>query len=790
MLASIKRDDKCFNTFYFGRNINGLKTFVYFCEQKSFAHFDIRAVMCYNQTKESYLLKIVKRILISAGTVGAACCALVLSACAHAHKYGEWIQTQAPDCTRGGFAERVCACGVTEEKALDPLGHDLISKDGKPATCTDGGWTDYVICSRCDHTTYTALDPTGHDYAVKWSHDEKEHWHASVCGHDVRADVAAHTFDGGSVCTVCDRDAGYSVGLDLTLSQDKTYYRASCGTASGDIIIPDTYNGLPVSQITANGFRDRADVTSVVFGSNVSSVGERAFSGCTALTRVELKNVREIGEFAFEKTALSTVVVPNSVERISRGVFWQCESLTTLTVPFIGERASGTDNVHFGYIFGANGYAQNTYAPRSLETVTVTGGVEVGLNAFTGCAYIKNIELPDTVVTVDAHAFDNTNIVSATVPSAAVTALPKTTLADVTVICGNVWSKAFDGFTALKTACLRGEVKVISNSAFAGCSALESVELCDGVEELLEYAFMDCVALKSIQLPDTVTSVASYAFSGCKSVTALTLGNGLEFIGGRAFADCIGLTEVVIPDSVDPRLGIGSGAFAGCTALDSVSLPSGLLRVGDALFENCTSLVSINIPDTVTALGSAFAGCTSLKSVRVPDGVTSIGRGAFAGCSALAEITLPFVGRDKKTAASYSQYPFGEIFYARKQYDGCDATEQFYHNWDMDKLDGKSTYYIPRSLVKVTITGGDILTGAFSNCANIKEVTLGAGVNVIEKNAFFGCSALKSVVFGNASGWKVFSELDGAGIAVDVTDRTQNAAKLTDTFIDRRWVRV
>lgn len=736
-------------------------------------------------------MKFVKRILISAGVVGAALfAALSLSACAHAHSFGEWTQTIAPDCTRGGYAERVCACGEKEEKELAPLGHDLIKKSGKPATCTESGWADYEVCSRCGYSTYTELPPTGHEFSSAWSSDEKEHWHAATCGHDLKSDAFPHTFDGGSVCTVCKYDAGYSVELDFTLSQDKTYFGVSCGTASGDIIVPDEFDGLPVRYITANGFRDRADVTSVEFGKNVTSVGERAFSGCTSLSRVELANVREIGEFAFEKTALTSVVVPDSAERIGRGAFWRCDGLTEITVPFIGERASGTDNVHFGYIFGALGYAQNSYAPQSLETVTVTSGTSVGLNAFSGCAYIKSIELPRTVETVDAHAFDNTNIVRAIVPSSAVTALPKSTLAEITVVCGSIGYKAFDGFAALKTACLCGEVKVIGNSAFAGCAALERVEFCDGVEEMLEYAFEDCTALKSIELPDSVTSVASCAFSGCKSVTRLKLGNGLEFIGGRAFADCIGITDVAVPSSVDPSLGIGSGAFFGCTSLKNVSLPQGLTRIGDGIFENCTALEHITIPDTVTALGSAFTGCTALKSVTVPDGVTSIGRGAFAGCSALKEITLPFVGNNKKPSTYYSQYPFGYIFHARKQPNGCDATEQIYHNWDLDTPDGKTVYYIPRSLTKVNITGGDILTGAFSNCASITEITLGAGVNVIEKNAFSGCSALTRVTFGNASGWKTFTELDGTGAAVDVSDSIENAKRLTDTYIDRRWVRV
>lgn len=736
-------------------------------------------------------MKFVKRLFITAGAVGAAiAAALSLSACAHAHGFGEWTQTVAPDCTHGGYAERVCSCGETEGKELPPLGHDIIKKSGQPATCTESGWADYEYCSRCDYTTYAELPPTGHEFSKAWSSDEKEHWHAAVCGHDLKSDVAAHEFGGGTKCGVCGYDAGYSVELDFTLSQDKTYYRVSCGTASGEITVPDEYDGLPVAQITANGFKDRADVTSVVLGKNVTSIGEYAFSGCTSLARVALANVKIIGDFAFENTALSSVIVPGTAERIGRGAFWQCSQLADITVPFIGERAGGAENVHFGYIFGARGYAQNVYAPRSLETVVVTGGSSVGLNAFSGCEHIKNIELPATIETVDAHAFDDTNIVRAVVPSAAVTALPKSTLADITVVYGSIGYKAFEGFAALKTACLRGEVKVIGNSAFAGCAALERVEFCVGVEEFLEYAFSDCTALKSIELPNSVTSVASFAFDGCSSVTRLKLGDGLKFIGGRAFADCVGITDVIVPSSVDPSLGIGSGAFAGCTALKNVSLPLGLTRIGDSVFENCTALESIIIPDTVTALGSAFMGCTALKSIVVPDGVTSIGRGAFAGCSALEQITLPFVGNNKKPSTYYSQYPFGYIFYAKKQPDGCDAAEQFYHNWDLETPDGKTVYYIPRSLTKVTVTGGDILTGAFSNCANITEITLGAGVSVIEKNAFSGCSALNNVVFGNTSGWKTFSALDGAGTAVDVSDPAENAKRLTDTFKERRWVRV
>ena len=172
----------------------------------------------------------------------------------------------------------------------------------------------------------------------------------------------------------------------------------------------------------------------------------------------------------------------------------------------------------------------------------------------------------------------------------------------------------------------------------------------------------------------------------------------------------------------------------------------------DSTLETCAitgvkdkTVTEIVIPDYVTSIGAyAFKDCSKLTSIELPDGVTSIGGSAFSGCSSLEEITIPFVGGIKKTASDTYQYPFGYIF-GTSSYEGGTATEQYYYGSSTSSTTS-STYYIPTSLKKVTVTGGDILYGAFYNCSKLTSITIPDGVTSIGNFVFENCINLQYTI--------------------------------------------
>ena len=79
----------------------------------------------------------------------------------------------------------------------------------------------------------------------------------------------------------------------------------------------------------------RGSVKRVVIGSGVTNIGDYAFYECEALTSVTIPDsVTTIGEGAFyECIALTSVTIPDSVTTIGNSTFSGCEALASVTIP-------------------------------------------------------------------------------------------------------------------------------------------------------------------------------------------------------------------------------------------------------------------------------------------------------------------------------------------------------------------------------------------------------------------------------------------------------------------------
>lgn len=152
---------------------------------------------------------------------------------------------------------------------------------------------------------------------------------------------------------------------------------------TGELVIPDTLGGYPVTAISGDAFRNCTGLTSVTIPEGVTSIGGSAFSGCTGLTNV---------------------TIPEGVTIIGGGAFYGCTSLTSVTIPdsvtTIGATAfSGTAL----YKDESNWEDGALYIGNAL--------IEVG-KGLTGNFVVKK----DTRVVADNAFYDCTRLTSVTIP--------------------------------------------------------------------------------------------------------------------------------------------------------------------------------------------------------------------------------------------------------------------------------------------------------------------------------------------------------------------------------------
>ncbi len=290
------------------------------------------------------------------------------------------------------------------------------------------------------------------------------------------------------------------------------------------------------------------------------------------------------------------------------------------------------------------------------------------------------------------------------------------------------------------------------------------------------------------------------------SVTIPSKINNKEIVGisSNAFRNWTTLESITFPNTIKT---IESYAFRNCSGLKNIDFGNGLETIGSCAFIGCSLITNYNIPTSVKKVGSyAFSGNTNLERIIIPSSVTNLGIELFDGCSNLQELTIPFIGESGSETTATTSTLFGNLF-GNNAYDGATETKQYYKTY------GSFKYYIPKSLKSVTVTGGNIMYGAFYNCINIENITLGEGVGIIGdsafynctslnnftisknvkqigENAFLNCSKLTSVSFENPNGWFVTQEATAiSGTSVSVTNLSDNATNLKTTYSSYYWKR-
>ena len=156
-----------------------------------------------------------------------------------------------------------------------------------------------------------------------------------------------------------------------------------------------------------------------VIPASVTSIGDRAFSGCSSLSSIVIPNsVTSIGDGAFAGcSSLSNIAIPASVTSISNSVFSSCRSLSSIFIPdsvtFIGNNAFSCCNSLSNIVIPASvtsiGNSAFSYC-NSLSNIVIPASVtSIGYSAFSGCSSLSNIVIPNSVASIESSAFDGCN---------------------------------------------------------------------------------------------------------------------------------------------------------------------------------------------------------------------------------------------------------------------------------------------------------------------------------------------------------------------------------------------
>ena len=224
----------------------------------------------------------------------------------------------------------------------------------------------------------------------------------------------------------------------------------------------------------------------------------------TVTYNTQTYSVISIEDWAFGKSYITSITIPNSITTIGEYAFFECQELRSITIP--------------------------------------QGVTTIGESAFEDCRWLRTISIPNSIISIGEKAFYDTYPKSITNESNVAIQWYGFTLNDLSYkIIGKDSVLVEHAFLDSEFA---GEVTIPQIVEFYG-----KIYTVYGINS---YAFQDLSGLTSVSIPNRITSIGEGAFRGCTGLTSITLPNSINSINAFVFAECTNLISITCLAEIPP----------------------------------------------------------------------------------------------------------------------------------------------------------------------------------------------------------------------------------------------
>ena len=294
------------------------------------------------------------------------------------------------------------------------------------------------------------------------------------------------------------------------------------GVADASIVIPETIDGMPVVEIVPWAF-ESTSIVDIKIGENIRKIGDDAFYsceklssvtwnhkcdvipdfcflGCSNLTQFDFSDIKKIGQYAFEKSGLQKVFLPENIKIIEIGTFRECSGLRSVTwnctcdvIPnFCFAVCSNLTNFDFSGIKKIGKYA---FKESGLQEVWLSESIKnIEEGTFKECSGLRSVTWNCTCDVIPASCF---------------------------AFCSNLTQFDLSG------------IKKVGTSAFEK-SGLTSVTLSKGTI-VCKKCFVHCKSLAKVEWL-SARNIEGNIFAGCKNIKEICISDKVKNIEASAFA--------------------------------------------------------------------------------------------------------------------------------------------------------------------------------------------------------------------------------------------------------------